>query len=487
MKRRCPDRAGMVSPPAGTHPLCRALRQLPIVEALARALYSDTYGKASQYDNGLEYDHRDAGIFAAINLLRTTRTLAASLPFGQEDVSADVAVVRQLITGARIGRYTFNARSTSNTCEWIVRRAWHMDFYDYHRQVVGERYYNAPPKPQPIVDASSLATCSHVRSLNFEREDALDDLYGLGVLPKLESVRINCCSKLKRLGVCLKLRRFALEGCYNVDFSGLQTLSSCEELIVSTISDVKFINIVHLCQSLRRVYLSYIRTVHDLTLLSASAKTLHTLDVYLCPELRSLAGLEQCFALRYCKIQQCAALRDVTALAGLQCVQVLDLDLCDALRDVSSIGGCVKLNLLELSCQMKVLPTLRCCAALYHLDVSFCRHLRSFSGVAGCRALRTIKACACSALIDIADVASCDALETLELCGGCTSLRDIAPLGECRSLRTLKLAGCTALTDVSALERCTSLRTLSLNGCDSLRGVRLETVTCENPLQWLRH
>lgn len=493
MKRRLEQVVSSVedaAPIVEEHPLCFALRQLPVAEALARAFYSETYGNdyCRHYDER-EYDSRDVGVYTAVHLLCTTRTLAAALAFGDENVSATVHVLRRLIDGARIGRYTYNAYDTSRTCEWIVRHAWHMDLVDYHETLTSGRRWCAPPKPRPIQNTWQLsAMCLNVRTLKFDHEQNLANVDTLCHLPHLENLHIERCYRLERadgVAACPKLRILQLDGCTELALSSLQSAPPLENLTVDYCDDVQFLRT---CRTLRTVYLWQGKELKDLRPFSASAQTLCKFKIFGCPNLRSLNGLEQCSELRHVSISQCDQLYDVTAIGGMTRLETLNLFHCNAVQDASAVSRCIMLRTLHISSKsMEEMPVLGACTQLHKVNVTFCRRLRSLNGVYACPALRTMTASACDSLVDIAAIASCEALEELDLSGGCCSLRDIAVVGACAALRSLDLAGCTALTDVSALERCTSLRTLSLSGCDSLRGVRLGTVTRDRPLQWLRH
>lgn len=498
--KRCRSQTCVDEP---VHPLLHLLRQLPVVEALHRAVYRGEYGTDS-----------DDGICACVNLLRTTRsfaitlrlpptqlTLASSALTNHGDRNIDVRVFRALITNARIGRYAYNYRFQSSMYDWIARHARHIDLLDQYC------YVERPcERPEPIVTADALALCLQLRTLTFDGNEELVNIESLGRLPYLEVLHLRNCyniTSVNGLGKCASLKTLHVFRCFNlVDLTDLQNACCLENLQV-----IDYDGRLDTC---------------------GNVASLRTITFEQCTNLHSLPGFENCLALRSLIIRHCAALKDVSSIGNMYSVETVYIDHCDSLYDLpvlphslrdltlshcrssAQLSGCIGLRRLRLESLFYVtnISFVRDFVKLEVLHIHFCSILADISVVGACRALTTLTlSCLpevhhlpalsnCLSLREI-NIGTVHHLRTLDALQNACSLRtvrvdrclglvDVAALGTCELLQECSMTDCKFVADVSALERCTALRALTLRGCRSLRDVFGGSVRCDQPLQMLR-
>lgn len=434
------------------------LQQMPVAESLRRALYCQ--------DDERRFD---AGLRACVNLLQTTRQLAAVFTTIEAlHVPPNIHVLRHLLDHAHVGRDSYFARHRSATAEWIVRRAQNIDLGDIQLYVAEDCSEDDEDTDRVIVTTSEFASCINVRTLRLEWLEKLVDADCLGLLPHLEVLKIESCPAFQRLhgqGTFPSLRTLYIEACPHVhDISGLANAPRLEHFT-----------------------LDYNVCLTDLQALRSSASTLQHLHISSATVLQSLAGLEQCARVKELIVTDCPSLIDVSAIRTMSALTMLNLHRCTGLQDVSSIGSCHRLQQLDLrKCNLERLPRLDDLSSLYEMDVSGCWRLQSLSGMQGLVSLRIFLAIDCTLIDDLQPLLTCTALEELNL-DHCYGLHSITGIDRLHALHTLVLDNCTLLTDVSVLDRCASLHTLSLRRCMALQGVRRSRVkNCKKPLQWLR-
>lgn len=443
------------------HRLVSLLQQMPVVESLRRSLYCE--------DNERRFD---AGLRACVNLLQTTRQLAAVFTTIEAlYVPPNIHVLRRLLDHAHVGRDSYFARHRSATADWIARRARHIDLGDVQLCAgdFSEDDEDTATGDRVIVNTSEFASCINVRTLRLEWLEQLVDADCLGLLPHLEVLKIESCPSFQRLhsgpGTFPSLRTLYIEACPRVrDISGLANAPRLEH-----------------------VTLDYNVCITNFQALRSSASTLQRLHISSATALQSLAGLEQCAHLKALIVTDCLFLIDVSAIRTMSALIMLKLRRCIRLQDISAISHCHRLQQLDLrKCNIERLPRLDDLSSLYEMEVSGCWRLQSLSGLQGLVSLRSFRAIDCTLIDDLQPLLTCTALEELNL-DHCSGLHSISGIDRLRALHTLVLDNCTSLNDVSVLDRCVSLHTLSLRRCMSLQGVRRSRVkNCKQPLQWLR-
>ena len=150
--------------------------------------------------------------------------------------------------------------------------------------------------------------------------------------------------------------------------------------------------------------------------------SLQKVDLWYCPSLQNLDGIETLPALRNLIILPCPALQNIDGLKGLTGLQSLVLQGCGSLQDMGALKGLTGLHTLALSR----------CPFLQNAD-----------------ALKKLTR-----------------LQELHLTA-CCSLQNLDSLKSLASLRTLDLTNC-GLQNVDALKELPSLQSLDLTGCDNL-------------------
>ncbi|XP_034675526.1 disease resistance protein RPV1-like isoform X3 [Vitis riparia] len=362
-----------------------------------------------------------------------------------------------------------------------------------------------------LVGCSNLKGFPEIKDMeNLKRLDlsftGIEELpSSIGHLKALKHLNLKCCTELVSLldSICnlSSLKTLILEGCSNLkgfpeikDMANLKRLDlgrTCIEELPSSIGRLK---------ALQHLDLSYCKSLRSLSESICNLSSLETLILAGCSNLKGFPEIKDDMEnLKRLDLGETGIEELPSSIGRLKALQHLDLKCCtelvslpDSICNLSSLetlilAGCSNLkgfpeikydmeNLKRLDLDrtgIEELPSsIGCLKALQHLDLSYCKSLRSLSeSICNLSSLETLILAGCSNLKGFPEIKyDMENLKRLDL--DRTGIEELpSSIGCLKALQHLDLSYCKSLRSLSeSICNLSSLETLILAGCSNLKG-----------------
>ncbi|XP_070662975.1 putative disease resistance protein RGA3 isoform X2 [Malus domestica] len=202
--------------------------------------------------------------------------------------------------------------------------------------------------------------CSRVTNLRELRirscEKLLSLCCGLDYCPSLETVEIKYCRNLEsfQISSSQSLEELKIVDCPKLRCTSIQNMPSLRDLVIERCTTLEEDLSLNGCTSLRHLIIRYCDGFKSILSGLLSCTSLRTMDIYKCPNLRTLSGpgLQTPVSLEHLSIKHCSNLEALPSLDNLTSLLELSIGNCDRLTSIpSGLASCTSLTkLLVDSC-----------------------------------------------------------------------------------------------------------------------------------------
>ncbi|KAM1155590.1 hypothetical protein ACFX13_027056 [Malus domestica] len=208
--------------------------------------------------------------------------------------------------------------------------------------------------------ASWMMSDSRVTNLRELRirscEKLLSLCCGLDYCPSLETVEIKYCRNLEsfQISSSQSLEELKIVDCPKLRCTSIQNMPSLRDLVIERCTTLEGDLSLNGCTSLRHLIIRYCDGFKSILSGLLSCTSLRTMDIYNCPNLRTLSGpgLQTPVSLEHLSIKHCSNLEALPSLDNLTSLLELSIGNCDRLTSIpSGLASCTSLTkLLVDSC-----------------------------------------------------------------------------------------------------------------------------------------